>query len=543
LCPFLAQYYLYRMKLFNKKRLFIILFLGGLLTLGLSSNALSSLFSIDIFGKETITLREAEIDSVIAFGKKHLGKAYRSLSPEGRVLDCSGFVSYIYYQQGLDLPRSCPAIAQKTNKIKLSDVKKGDLLFFKGSNSKSSAIGHVAIVISVIGDKVEMMHSCNRGIIIEKLNGNSYYTQRFLFAGRLPQCQWDALDKAFPNEQKNTIKVPDSLALLSDTIPASIKIMAVGDMMLGTNYPNSSYLPPNDGKELLNPVKDILKNGSIVFGNLEGVLLTGDGPVKSCSDPKSCYAFKMPDHYAKYLSEAHFNVLSVANNHVNDFGSVGAKNTMEQLKKVGIPHAGLKDCPFTTFVKDGLKYGFAAFAPNNGTISINDYDNALKIVRGLDSLCDIVIVSFHGGAEGPTKKHITRQREFFLGEDRGNPYEFARLMIDAGADMVFGHGPHVTRAVDLYKDRIIAYSLGNFATYGRFNLSGPNGMAPILEVDVDKNGKFLKGKIHATKQLGEGGPVLDEENAVIKEIISLSREDFPESVLYIDASGNLNRKP
>lgn len=117
------------------------------------------------------------------------------------------------------------------------------------------------------------------------------------------------------------------------------------------------------------------------------------------------------------------------------------------------------------------------------------------------------------------------------------------MMIDAGADMVFGHGPHVTRAIDLYKDRIIAYSLGNFATYGRFNLSGPNGIAPILEVDVDQKGKFLKGKIHATKQCGDGGPVPDEELRVIEEIISLNQADFPESVLHIDASGNMFRKP
>jgi poly-gamma-glutamate capsule biosynthesis protein CapA/YwtB (metallophosphatase superfamily) len=531
------------MKLFNKKRIFFFLILAGGLTLGLSSNTLGSFFSFSPWDKETISLSEAEIDSVIVFGKQHLGKPYRSLSPDGRILDCSGFVSYIYNQQGVELPRSSPEIARKTKKVTLLEVKKGDLLFFKGRNSKSSTIGHVAIISAVLDDTIEMLHSCNRGIRIEKLNGNTYYTQRFLFAGRLPQCEGGTPNNLLAKGNTNTINIPDSLALLGDTIPASIKIMAVGDMMLGTNYPNSSYLPPNDGKDLLNPVKHILKNGTIVFGNLEGVLLTGDGPVKSCSDPKSCYAFKMPDHYAKYISEAHFNLLSVANNHVNDFGAVGAKNTMEQLKNVGIPHAGLKDCPFTTFEKDGLKYGFAAFAPNTGTISINDYDNALKIVSSLDTLCDIVIVSFHGGAEGPSKKHITRQREFFLGEDRGNPYEFARMMIDAGADMVFGHGPHVARAIDVYKERIIAYSLGNFATYGRFNLTGPNGIAPILEVDVDYKGKFIKGKIHATKQLGEGGPVVDEENAVIKDIIALSREDFPESVLTIDETGNLYYKP
>ena len=98
-------------------------------------------------------------------------------------------------------------------------------------------------------------------------------------------------------------------------------------------------------------------------------------------------------------------------------------------------------------------------------------------------------------------KHITCKTEIFLGENRGNPYEFARMAIDAGADVVLGHGPHVTRAIDVYKGRFIAYSLGNFATYGRFNLSASNGIAPIIEIDVDNNGKFLRGKIHAYKQI------------------------------------------
>ena len=72
----------------------------------------------------------------------------------------------------------------------------------------------------------------------------------------------------------------------------------------------------------------------------------------------------------------------------------------------------------------------------------------------------------------------------FYGENRGNAYAFARMAIDAGADVVLGSGPHVTRAVDLYKNRFIAYSLGNFCTYGMFNLDGPNGMAPLLALNI-----------------------------------------------------------
>ncbi len=171
------------------------------------------------------------------------------------------------------------------------------------------------------------------------------------------------------------------------------------------------------------------------------------------------------------------------------------------LDGVGIKYAGLLKYPYTTFEKNGIKYGFCAFAPNNGTVDINDSENAAKIVKQLNSICDIVIVSFHGGAEGSSKSHLTRSDELFLGENRGNPYQFARIVIDAGADIVFGHGPHVTRAIDIYKGKFIAYSMGNFATYARFNLKGICGIAPIIKLFVNKKGEFLSGTINSTKQV------------------------------------------
>lgn len=341
---------------------------------------------------------------------------------------------------------------------------------------------------------------------------------------------------------QDTVRVKtDSASVDKDSVQV-IKLIGVGDIMLGTNFPNAGYLPPNDGKDMLAAVKDILQTGDITFGNLEGVLLTGDGPVKKCSDPSVCYAFKSPDHYANYLKEAGFNLLSVANNHVNDFGAVGVTNTLRVLKEAGIPHAGVKSLPFTTFEKEGLTFGFAAFAPNNGTVPLNDYANARKIIAHLDSISDIVIVSFHGGAEGAAMKHITRKTETFLGENRGNPYEFARMVIDAGADVVLGHGPHVTRAIDSYKNRLIVYSMGNFATYGRFNLSGPNGISPIIELDMTRNGEFVGGKIHATLQAGKGIPAMDESLRVVKEIQQLTSQDIPESNLVINSDGTFFQK-
>ena len=320
----------------------------------------------------------------------------------------------------------------------------------------------------------------------------------------------------------------------------SIKIIGVGDMMIGTNFPNDSYLPKNNGNDILKNVSETIREADLAFGNLEGTILSGDGEVKKCSDPKKCYAFKSPDKYAKHYKNAGFDILSLANNHINDFGKTGRLNTQRVLEENNIYFSGTIEKPYTIFTKDNVKYGFASFSPNKGTIQINNYERAKEIVSRLDSLCDVVIISFHGGAEGSKYNRVTKEREYFLGENRGNPHEFSRLVIDSGADLVFGHGPHVLRAVDIYKRRFIAYSLGNFATYARFNLSGNRGLAPLIEVNINKKGEFLSGKIISAKQIGLGVPVLDKNNEAAKEIKRLTNLDFPNSDLKINDFGQIS---
>jgi len=334
----------------------------------------------------------------------------------------------------------------------------------------------------------------------------------------------------------------EKLSIQTNESIDTVSIIGVGDIMLGTNYPSTSYLPPQDGKTLLDPVKHILKDATVTFGNLEGVLLTGNGTVKKCSNPEVCYAFKSPNHYADYLVDAGFDVVSVANNHVGDFGAIGRENTAKILQEKTIAFAGLEKYPYTIFERSGLTFGFCAFSPNSGTQKINNYENVTKIVQHLDSTCHIVIVSFHGGAEGAKYNRITRKTEVYLGENRGNPYEFARIAIDAGADIVFGHGPHLSRAIDLYKDRFIAYSLGNFATYGRFNLKGSMGVAPIVKIYTDQQGRFLRGTITAIKQEGQGGPTLDPNKKAIAEIQQLTQLDIPECPLQLLEDGKILRK-
>lgn len=322
--------------------------------------------------------------------------------------------------------------------------------------------------------------------------------------------------------------------------PDTISIIGVGDIMLGTAYPLPKYLPPNnDCSPLLEEVKPILRDADVTFGNLEGCFLNSGPTTKNCKDTLKCYAFRMPDKYVNCLSEAGFTVMSLANNHSGDFGMKARKNTMRLLDSVGIEYGGLEIKPTAEFIIDSVKYGFIAFAPIRATLDMLNLKMASERVAELKSRNDIVIVSFHGGAEGREHEYVTRETEEFYGEDRGNVYEFAHLMVDAGADVIFGHGPHVARAIELYKGRLIAYSLGNFCTYARFNLSGPNGLAPIVKVYTNTQGEFLHGQIFSAQQLGEGGATLDSKNRALKKIQHLSQHDFPENKLQILDNGEL----
>lgn len=313
------------------------------------------------------------------------------------------------------------------------------------------------------------------------------------------------------------------LQLRKDTI----SIIAVGDMMLGSAYPSVTGLPPDDALKSFKHVKQYLK-GDIVFGNLEGCLLN-DGKSIKCKDTtgNSCFAFRMPERYAAIFKDAGFNLLSIANNHVGDFGEKGRTRTAALLDSMNISYAGQLSHPFHIFEKDSVKYGFCAFSPNDHTVSINNLDSARELVAALKKQVDIVIVSFHGGAEGAKFEHVSRADEIFYKENRGNVYNFAHTVIDAGADVVIGHGPHVTRAVEVYKNKFIAYSLGNFCTYGAFNLNGPNGFAPLLNIKLSDKGDFLYADVISVKQTKISRLTPDDHQTAFKKLASLTNADFP----------------
>ena len=139
---------------------------------------------------------------------------------------------------------------------------------------------------------------------------------------------------------------------------------------------------------------------------------------------------------------------------------------------------------------------------------------------------DVVIVLMHAGAEGADEIHTPTGSETAYGEDRGNVRAFSHAMVDAGADLVLGSGPHVIRGIERYKDRLIAYSLGNFAGWHNFGLGGNLSLSGLLTVRIDGAGRIHGGRWTSLYVAQPGVPQVDGANTSAHLVSSLSAADF-----------------
>ena len=268
------------------------------------------------------------------------------------------------------------------------------------------------------------------------------------------------------------------------------------------------------------------------------MLVDGGEPGKKCSNPDACYLFRSPTRYAEHFRDAGFDVLSLANNHARDFGEEGRTSTMEAIAAAGMLHSG-REGDFASLERKGLRIAVLAYAVTKNSNLLLDYELAERTVREHAASHDIVIVSFHGGAEGQDATHLAFEEEEYYGEPRGDVVRFSRMVVDAGADLVIGHGPHVVRGMETYKGRLIAYSLGNFATYYGISVAGIKGLAPVLVATLDGEGRFIEGEIISTVQLRPAGPSIDESARALKLIRKLSGEDFDQRSLRFLPSGHI----
>ncbi|BAZ29990.1 putative poly-gamma-glutamate biosynthesis protein [Cylindrospermum sp. NIES-4074] len=316
----------------------------------------------------------------------------------------------------------------------------------------------------------------------------------------------------------------------------TITIKAVGDIIPGTNFPNNKL--PRDRNELLpNSVRSYLAGSDILFGNFESSLTTHPYSAKDISRGQT-YAFRSPPAYAQLFADAGFDVFNMANNHAMDFGPVGFQDTIDNLENAGIKTLGHKN-QILYLEANNVPVAMIGFTTYDLYNSVNNLKAAKALVAEAKSNANIVIVSMQVGAEGTGALHVKNKTEFFYGEDRGNSLKFARTMIDTGADLVLGHGPHVPRAIEMYKGKMIAYSLGNFLGYRTLATNAQTGYSMILEVKLNSEGDLVSSKIIPVHLNRQGIPQIDQKFRTVGLLRYLNNYDFPDDPVKINQLGEI----
>jgi poly-gamma-glutamate capsule biosynthesis protein CapA/YwtB (metallophosphatase superfamily) len=307
--------------------------------------------------------------------------------------------------------------------------------------------------------------------------------------------------------------------------PRSISIAAVGDTILG----NTPELPSRPARYFRGVSRQL--RGDVVFGNLEGTLTNASGS-KCGAGSSECFAFRNPPRFARAFRAAEFTVMNHANNHFGDFGAAGEADTVRALRRAGIAQTG-QPGQITVIDVKGIKVAFLGFAPYGNTASLLNLPAARHLIRKASREAEVVVVAIHAGAEGTGALHVTGHEESYLGEDRGNPERFAHMAVNAGADLILGSGPHVLRGMQIYRHRLIAYSLGNFAGFHNFNTSGVLSASAILHVTLNAHGRLRSGRVTSVRLAGSGRPVPDRRHLAASVITRLSRSDFGRSGVAI----------
>ena len=313
-----------------------------------------------------------------------------------------------------------------------------------------------------------------------------------------------------------------------------IRLSAVGDTVMGS-LPYG--LPSDGGRSLFTAVKPLLR-GDVVLGNFEGTFATGGSSKCGSSPGPNCFAFHTPPSYARWLKDAGFTVVNLANNHADDFGATGRAQTRAVLARTGIRGTGWPGSIAYLKVAGG-EVAVVGFAPNNVSNSMLDIAGARSLVARAAARAPVVIVTVHAGAEGSTADRVRPGTETFLGENRGDSLRFAHAVVDAGADIVIGHGPHVMRGIEFYHGKPIAYSMGNFMGYAVFSLSGNKSQSAVLDVELGPTGAFLRGSLKPVTLVGKGVPT--PGGTSVSRVGRLSRLDFGARAAVIRSDGSISR--
>jgi Bacterial capsule synthesis protein PGA_cap len=312
----------------------------------------------------------------------------------------------------------------------------------------------------------------------------------------------------------------------------TVTLTGVGDVIMGSS---PGDLPPNGGAGFFDRVAGLL-TGDVVMGNLDEPISADTGRIKCAPAATGCHQFTLPAAYAQHLAEGGFDLMNLANNHTNDMGAAGLKNTRDALEAAGLRHTGAPG-QITVMEVRGIRVAVLGFSIYSWGGNLNNIPAAVALVRQADAQADIVAIQMQGGAEGADKTRVPNGHEIFLGEDRGDLIKFTHAVIDAGADVVFGHGPHIMRGMEFYQGRLIAYSLGNFCGYGVLKSNGFLGVGGVLKVNLHKDGTWAGGVLLPTHMVDNGYPAPDPAKRALAFVDGLSRDNFDATAARVGNDG------
>jgi Bacterial capsule synthesis protein PGA_cap len=309
-----------------------------------------------------------------------------------------------------------------------------------------------------------------------------------------------------------------------------------GDVTLGSRYGN----PPDHARAMLAAVAPIMRTADVAAVNLEGTL--GAGGTSKCPPPPNaspnCFAFQAPAENAEALPGAGVDIVNLANNHAWDFGAIGMGRTITALRR---QHVAFTGRPGEIAYRDvhGARVAFLGFSSYPWTSPIRDPAAIRRFVAQAARTANVVVVFMHAGAEGVQQTHTPDTEEQAFGELRGNARAFAHLAIDAGADVVLGSGPHVLRGMEVYRGRLVAYSLGNLAGYRNFAQHGALAVSALLRVDLAADGALAGGHLVSLKLIGPGTPTLDPAASAVQLVGGVTAADFGRRGAQLSPSGQI----
>lgn len=318
-----------------------------------------------------------------------------------------------------------------------------------------------------------MKYSCFTRFVLKNAKVNLLFVLAFFIN------VWPVYSQYYPEmENGPRINVKRSIGPVKKT--PLITIVAVGDLMMsswvidvvkekGVDFPFDS-------------TRSLLKSADITIANLEAPLTKA-----GTSYEDKTFTFKVPPTFIDGIKRSGIDIVTLANNHILDFGVQGLSNTIMILDSNNIKHCGAgknREFACAPVIVDfyGVKVGFLGFSmtypkefwakKNAWGTCYPDEDLLRQVINESEANADLTIVSFHWGAE---KRATPKDYQLF----------FAHKAIDFGADLVLGHHPHVLQSLEIYKNKLIAYSLGNYV-FGSYSNNAKDSV--VLQAELTMNG-------------------------------------------------------